>query len=208
MLPLEQGQRHQQVICKRINTPTTTFYVTTLQKTWKVENTNFSVSISYYSDKYGEQMNYIQSDPFVYLLAPLLFAILIARYGQTPGKRFLGLIVYTDAFVKPDFKSALKREYLKAIFFVLGSLNGFYAMFWLMTLDIEKEASKLNAMASDLDTGSFAIAMALGFTAFVIVVWFQFGSFIRWRGRTYWDRFASLNTNVVREFQKSKNLSE
>ncbi len=208
LLPLEEGQSHQQVLCKQTNMFFTSFYITRLQKSWTNEGINYNVNITYYSDESAKQVTYIPSEPFFLLLAPLIFALFLARQGQTPGKRLLRLTVYNNAFDRPDLKSALKREYLKALLLVIGAMSGLYTMFSIINFDLDEIAKLAQTMPAELEQSNFFIWAIMGVVVTAAAFWFQFGSFIRWRGRTYWDQFANLNTNLVEEFQMNKDLNE
>lgn len=208
LLPLEDGQMHQQILCKQTNMLFTSFYITTLNKSWKGGNKNYNVHISYHSDENGKQLTYISSEPFLYLLAPFLFALFLTKYGQTPGKRLLGLIVYNDALEKPDIKSALKREYFKAVVFVIGALASFYTMYKAINFNIDEAATTVQSLAAALEQSNRFIPTITGFATAALVFWFHFGSFIRWRGTTYWDKFSSLTTHHVNEFHTSRSSKE
>lgn len=205
LLPLEHGQSHRQILCNQTNMLTTSFFITHLRKVWTDGNMNYSVNINFYSDENGKQLTYISSDPFLLLLAPFVFALFLARQGQTLGKRMLGLTVYNDAFEKPDFKSALKREYLKAIFFVLAAFGGLYSMFSIISFDIDEAAETMQALATQLEQSNLLIWATMGAVVISVSFWFHFGSFIRWRGQTYWDQFTNLNTNLTKEFNLNKS---
>lgn len=208
LLPLEEGQSHQQILCKQTNIPIISFFFTQLQKIWSEGNLNYSRHISYYSDENGKQVPYISSGPFFYLFAPLLFALFLTKSGQTPGKRMLGLTVYNSNFNPPDLKSALKREYLKAPSFVIAALFGLYTMLSIYSFDIDEAAELLQAYSVHLEESNFIIPTILSVVLGSIVFWFQFGSFIRWRGQTYWDQFTNLNTNLIEQFNLDKNSKE
>lgn len=199
LLPLEEGQNHQQILCKQTNMVATSLYITRLQKNWTDGNAYYSVHIDYHSDDNGTQTVYVSSDPFLYLLMPLVFALFLAKQGQTPGKRILGITVYDANFENPDFKSALKREYLKGIFYVTGSLFGFYTILGFVNIDIDEAAEMLQSKSAELGQSNFQVWIVVGAAVAIAMFWFHFGSFIRWRGRTYWDQFAKLNTGKIKE---------
>lgn len=196
LLPLEPGQSHQQILCKQTNMLTTSFYITELQKVWTKENTNLSLNLSYYSDENGNQRAYISSEPFVYLLAPFLFALFLSRWGLTPGKRMLGLVVSDEALERPDLTSALKRECLKGSIFFIFALQELYTMFTTNNLDLDEFAKLVQSIPAELEQVSFSDILTLDLALAIAGLWLLFGSFIRWRGRTYWDRFANLNTGL------------
>lgn len=204
LLPLREGQQHQQIICKQTNMLASSYYVTMLQKVWKEGNTNYSVHISYHSDEFGKQRTYIPSEPFFYLLAPLVFALCLAKWGQTPGKWLLYLIVYNNRFERPDLKSALKREYFKAIIFVGLALTSLYSLYQLITFDLDEAATYVQELLVNFNQTNFWVWMSFAIVLTIGGFWFQFGSFIRWRGRTFWDQFADLNTSTLKELDQRK----
>lgn len=208
LLPLKATQVHQQLLCKQTNMFSTSFYTTNLRKYWLEDGINRSVGISYYSDENGMQTFYIPIDPFFYLLSPLIFAFFLSRNGQTFGKRILGLVVYNDALEKPAFKAALKREYFKGIFFVLVAMIGFYGIYQAYNFDIEQAAKSVEELYETTQLRN-PLLWIIGSIAFsIMILWFHFGSFIRWTGRTYWDKFARLNSNMINELNMEKDIQK
>ncbi|WP_310618533.1 RDD family protein [Flexibacterium corallicola] len=203
LFPLENGQAHLQVLCKQTNMFATTFYTLTLQKTWSEGNRSYSVYTSYPADENGNYRFYVDSEPFFYILAPLVFALFLAKWGQTPGKALFNLAVYRDTREKPSLKDALKREYLKGSVFVLASLVGFYDLYTTSTFDLSGQAQLATSLFEKMLQPDF-LMLWLGGAALIAlaVFWFLFGSFIRWKGRSYWDRFAHLNTGLSKDFSK------
>ncbi|MEP0519010.1 MAG: RDD family protein [Hyphomicrobiales bacterium] len=196
LLPLEAGQIHQQILCKQTNMLTTSFHTTTLRKVWMMENANLWVTLDYYSDENGNQRAYISSEPFVYLLAPFLFALCLSTWGQTPGKRLLGLIVSSEDVGRPSLPSALKREIFKGSIFLILALLQVYTMFTANSLDLEEAAKLVQSMSAELEHFSFGDMLTFDLVLCLAGLWLLFGSFIIWRGQTYWDRFANLKTDL------------
>lgn len=208
LLPLEDGQVHKQVLCRRSNMLTTSFYTVSLQKIWKNGNTNYNVHVSFYSDEHGNQVSYISSEPFLYLIFPFVIALFINRTGRTPGKYIFRVIVYNDDLEKPDLKSALKREYFKGIIFVGAAIFGLYTMFGVLNFEIDDAAKYAQLVSDQVEQSSWWVWVALAFAVSAAIFWFQFGSFIRWRGRTYWDQFAGLNVCLTNEFVQKQSDKE
>ncbi|KZK83998.1 RDD family protein [Pseudovibrio sp. W64] len=213
ILPLEPGHQRQQILCKQTNMFASSFHITALQKIWKEGNVTRSVSVSYYSDEYGNQRTYLPSEPFFYLLAPFVFALFLARMGQTPGKRLLNLNVYNASLQKPDLKSALKREYFKATVLIITALFGLYSLYQIITLDLVEAGKQAQELLQNLGQGNFWLWIVGGVVLSLAAFWFEFGSFIRWRGRTYWDQFANLTTSktedlVMRKAEADKAIAD
>lgn len=194
LLPLEPGQSHRQILCKQTNMLTTSYYVTTLQKVWSKGDTHFKVTLDFYSDENGNQRAYISSEPFLYLLAPFIFALFLSRWGQTPGKRLLGLNVSNVDVGRPNLISALKREYLKGAVFVIFALHQLYTTFAAINLDLDETAKLTQSLSEELESLSIWDIFTLGLALTLGGLWLMFGSFVFWKGQTYWDRFANLKT--------------
>ncbi|EEA92961.1 RDD family protein [Pseudovibrio sp. JE062] len=203
ILPLEPGQQHQQFLCKQTNMLANSFHIAGLQKIWQEGNVTRSVSVSYYSDEHGNQKTYFSSEPFFYLLAPLVFALFLAKMGQTPGKRLFKLTVYNNALQKPDLMSALKREYFKATVLIIIALFSLYSLYQAVTLDLEVAGKQAQDLLNNLG-GNFWLWIVGGVVISIAAFWFEFGSFIRWRGRTYWDQFADLTTSKTNDLDMRK----
>ncbi|KZK97132.1 RDD family protein [Pseudovibrio sp. Ad26] len=204
ILPLEPGHQHQQVLCKQTNMFASSFHITALQKFWKEGNTTRSVSVNYYSDEHGNQRTYLPSEPFFYLLAPFIFALFLAKMGQTPGKRLFKLTVYNASLQKPDLKSALKREYFKAAVLIITALFGLYSLYQIITLDLVEAGKQAQELLQNLEQGNFWLWIIGGVVFSLAAFWFEFGSFIRWRGRTYWDQLAHLTTSKTEDLEMRK----
>lgn len=202
--PLELGQSHQQILCKQTNMLTTSFYITALQKVWTEGDTTFRITLEYYSDDRGNQRTYISSEPVVYLLAPFLFALFLSRRGQTPGKRMLGLNVSNNTSGTPDPKSALKRECLKGSILFIFALQQLYIMITANNLDIDEAAKLAQSLSIELEPPGIWNIISLNLAIGVAGLWLLFGSFIFWKGQTYWDRFANLNTKLKKETDQSQ----
>jgi len=185
LLPLAENQSHQQKICKQTNVFFISFYVTYLEKIWSEGNKNYSVAIRYTSDEFGEQRRYIHLDSFFYLLAPFVFALFLAKTGQTPGKRYLRLVVCDAAFQKPTLIASLKREYLKSGLFVIPAImEVFYSL--------KPDGLDIDAMADLVQAVEFLDPQIIFWSFVAISIFWLLGSFIRWRGATFWDQFAKL----------------
>ncbi len=208
LLPLDEGGRHQQVLCKQTNMFVTTFYVVKLYKTWQKDDTTFNANIFYYADENGQQAEYISFQPFVYLLMPFIFALFISKKGYTPGKRVMSLIVYNDAFEKIDLRSALKREYLKSILFVLSAIFSLFTMVLSTGFDIEQAANTLTSLLVMLEQINFMLVRILAIIIFVLIFVFYFGSFIRWRGQAYWDKFSKLYVSHRQDYYMRKSCKK
>jgi len=211
LLPLEDGQQHVILLCEQTNFFISRFNTTSLMKVWKKDGTNFNVNVSYYSDELGNQKNYIPIGPLVILVQPLIFALLLFMFGRTPGKRILNLRVFNHELQKPDLKAALKREYLKAIVLVIGAGFSIYSIFMLFNFDIEEAALLLKSIEDNLETPLLNFGLLIGLLFGVAVFWFQFGSFILWKGSTYWDRFAKLTVGsdeYLAEKQREQDVAE
>ncbi|MEP1206574.1 MAG: RDD family protein [Rhizobiaceae bacterium] len=127
--------------------------------------------------------------------APLVFAFLLHKRGYTLGKWLMGLRVRAEGNINPKFSTALKREYLKALPFLLITLVlGFQLQPATSDLDefLKSAASNLSIMSSILQNPWLFFLVWVLMT--VPMIWYQLGSFIRWNGRTYWDRWSGLTT--------------
>ena len=204
ILPLKEGEVHYQALCKTTNGFFSTFYTTVIGKQWSEGSQTKDTKISYNSDRDGVPVSVLFTDPFFAILVPLLFAVILSRYGTTPARHLFILAVCDENEQPPSLLSALKREYLKWLPMVVGSVFSMQDIYKPSEfIDDKTLYSELVKAASDLDklaettTNEVTIVTSdyLLLAVFAILFFgFYFGSFIFWRGQTFWDRFARLYT--------------
>ncbi|WP_306259362.1 RDD family protein [Pararhizobium sp. IMCC21322] len=196
LLPTSAGQVLHQSICRTTNMGLTTHNTVVLRRSGIADNGNTTTTIEYLVDESGKQTVAYSMEPFLVLLAPLIFAGLITMRGKTFGKQALGLVIFDSHLEKPKLLAALKREYLKALFFVLGGLIGIYGMFQNSNENLDQLAADLDSLAASIGGAGFWLIMGVGLAVLLGLFWYTFGSFIRWRGRTYWDKWSNLDVGT------------
>lgn len=207
LLPTSEGQVHHQSICRTTNMGLTTHYTVVLRRSGIADNDNTTTTIEYLADESGQQTIAYSMEPFLVLLAPLLFAGLITMRGKTFGKQALGLVIFDSHLEKPKLLAALKREYLKALFFVVGGLIGIYGMFQNSNENLDQLDAELDSLAASIGGARFWLFMGFGLAVLLGLFWYTFGSFIRWRGRTYWDNWSNFDVGTnddLLELNKAK----
>lgn len=197
LLPISAGQVHHQSICRTTNMGLTTHYTVILRRSGIADNGNASTTIEYLADESGKQTIAYSMEPFLVLLAPLIFAGLITMRGKTFGKQALGLVIFDSHLEKPKLLAALKREYLKALFFVVGGLVGIYGMYQSSNENLDQLAADLDKLAASIGGAGFWQLMGVGLAVLLAYLWYTFGSFIRWRGRTYWDNWSNFDVGTM-----------
>lgn len=197
LLPLSGTQKHQQIFCTTTTMGITTFHTATLRRMGKVDGRQNIGFLSYYVDKDGKQANVYSIDPFLTLIAPFIFALFVSRRGRTYGKQALGLVIFDSSLANPNFSVALKREYLKAIPMILAAFVSIHTMYQLNNFDLDAAALKLIDISSATNDGSLSQLFLLGAVTIIgsIGIWYNLGSFIRWRGQTYWDKWTNLSVD-------------
>lgn len=195
LFPLSEGQFHKQTFCKITTMGITSYDSLRLMRVHKTDNSTHTVSINYPSNDRGEYKPIYTIDTLLWLFAPLLFAFMISKKGYSVGKMVMGLVIYTRSLEKPSFASAVKREYLKFLPLVIGALFGVYEMSYMATFDVDITAEQVLTISETL-TSNFIIWTIGGFLITIAVFWYQFGSFIRWNGQAYWDRWTGLFVNT------------
>jgi len=196
IFPEEPGVTRNQIVCKITTMGITSYLEGILVWESKDDKSSFRKTLSLPIDSKGNRVEIFSLDPLMYLVAPLFFALLISRGGSTIGKRWMGLRVVDKLGEIPNLKTALKREYIKGAIFVLGSLSGFYEIYFSYGLQFEEAGDSLKSLDSLISaSGGFAVLIAIGAFIGLAIFWFTFGSFIRWRGQTYWDRWTRLFVN-------------
>ncbi|WP_341367526.1 RDD family protein [Yoonia sp. BS5-3] len=194
LLPLEEGQVHAQQLCRVTNTFLTSYYVARLQKVGMTENGRSAYTLHYTTNAAGESQEYIFVGGYFYFFAPFLLAFALWKWGTTPGKRLVRLYVMDDQGVKPTPVAALKREYFKAIFCIIFSLLPLIFTVVANNWTDDDAASFLQSFETEGRESAAAKILMVYVVLSVAALIFTFGSFVVWRGRTFWDRFAGLVT--------------
>ncbi|WP_319771914.1 RDD family protein [Breoghania sp.] len=193
LLPLKSGEQHIQRICETRSSFLFKSNITYITAFIRDGNKTYSRSIAYYSDELGNHTRYYPMQLPFYIILALSIAIITGKFATTPGKKYLGLQVTTESGGSPSVRQCLIREMVK--FFPLFALAAYETVgFENPTPDeLAVSASKLfQTMESSEMHSAFSGQLAAGILIFIAFIWFQFGSFIRWRGQTYWDRLAGL----------------
>lgn len=193
LLPLQPGEKHNQLVCTVRPMLVTQYNVTRLLRVSDNRKTKAVNYLDYTSNKQGNPVTIYGSEPIFYLLLPLILAFTTFRTSKTLGKRIMTLCVLNDELQKPTLKQCLIREYFKFLPFVIMSIIGIYDYFQNYTFDLDASAKILKDTIDNSNSSSgIWAAFAFGAIIFIAFIWHQLGSFIRWKGKTYWDRLAGL----------------
>lgn len=189
LLPPGEGQIMFQVLCKVRYMMLTEQRILTMGNQLGPESGKNSRFISFQVDENGNQITTWSMDPLLYLILPFFLAMQLNRKGTTIGKRMLNLQVRNDNGALPTLSQGLKREFFKGLPLVLLALVYIWENIAYAQFSIEDIAELVRQYP--LDGGPpiwpFFLRQALiGLAVFV----FLLGSFIVWRGKTFWDRFA------------------
>ncbi len=198
LLPLKSGEQHIQTICE-----TRSFFLfkanTTHVTAFKKDGSKtYSRSIVYYSDELGNHTPYYPIQLPFYIILTLSIAIMTGKFATTPGKKLFGLQVTTESGGSPSVRQCLIREMVK--FFPLIALAAYETVGFENPTPDELSVSA-GELFQTIETNGmlslFSIQFAAGMLILIAFIWFQFGSFIRWRGQTYWDHLAGLYVKKV-----------
>lgn len=164
---------------------------------------------SFTTDAAGRPKSYISSGLPVVLISPVLLALLIWQLGSTFGKNFMGLEIAGSAGHRPTFQQAIVREYIKTIPVLVMATAAVVASVSMKTADSAEalllQAVEFGRRISNLGTPVHLLVLAISTIA---VVWFYFGSFIRWRGQAYWDRWSDLHVQLAEENDTSPDIPD
>lgn len=191
LLPVEDGQVQYQTVCTITHMMVSTHRIAILGRATQIDGVNHKQSISYMVDENNQQINFFSVEVLLYLFGPLLLALWASRFGSTIGKKWLNLFIVDDTGQNPTLKQALKREYLKGCVFAVSAVYSVYEIFELQNISVEELAKMMPPLTEPFGNIQILSIVASGLFA-IVVFWFYFGSFIKWRGQAYWDRFAKL----------------
>lgn len=192
LLPVEEGQVQYQAICTITHMVISTHQVAVLGRSTQIDGVNYNQNIGYMVDKNNQQINFFSVEVLLNLFGPLLLALWISKFGSTIGKKWLNLFIVDDTGQNPTLKQALKREYLKGFLFAASAFYNGYQTFQLQNISVEELAKLLPPLTEPLGETQLLYMIVGGVLTAIAVIWFYFGSFIKWKGRAYWDRFAKL----------------
>lgn len=192
LLPVEEGQVQYQTVCTITHMGISTHRIATLNRATQIDGVNYKNYISYVIDENNQQINFFMGDILLYLFGPLLLALWISKFGSTIGKKWLNLFIVDKTGQNPTLKQALRREYLKGCVFAASAIYSIYEISYLNNLNLEEFAKTLPPLTEPFGDGQLPYFIATVTLFTIAVFWFYFGSFIKWKGQTYWDRFAKL----------------
>lgn len=200
--PLRENGSHVQVRCDTTNFFVTSYSIAQIGMDWKVGATTYRSRINYPVNKRGELVRVFQADFVLYILAPFVFAYFLSRRKATLGKSWMSVWVVDQRNGPPDFRNAFIREGVK---FLPVILFGAYSLYSEITIygpavtstEFIEASLKPLAEASDQLQNLSWINFTPVILFIIAMIWFFFGSFIRWNGQAYWDRVAHLY--VVRQ---------
>lgn len=179
---------------KSVSNPSDSIVETTITKT---TGPSFSVtkSVSIAKDANDITINPFPGDALLLILLPLIAAMIISRFATTPGKRILGLYVIGMDTKHAGFLTAAKRETLKFLPFIVV---GIFQVVIFLLVDPSTGDDGLRVMSYYLDflMDNFLIFAVVAAVVSIALFWWQIGSFLRWTGQAYWDRFS--DTQVLR----------
>jgi len=153
-------------------------------------------------DDNGEKIDVFSLDPVLYLTFPMIMALLIWRTGTTMGKRLFRLAVKNQELKNPDFRQSLLREYIKHAPLVIVAILTLVQLQQVSHLSDEEMARDMLSLADQMSSsGNFTISVVGAVAVSAVLFWFYFGSFIRWKGQAYWDRFTGLMVGKSQDFK-------
>lgn len=158
----------------------------------EAEEGNQTRTINFAVDENGERVNFIDITVVFVLIFVFFNAVMLSKFSTTPGKRALGLIVVSEHM--PETRATLKhagiREAVKALPFLIVSSYDFFSQQRLLEMD-EQELAALSQTLIEQTQAPQLSDFALPFLSLTIIAIFMFGSFIVWRGQTWWDKGAN-----------------
>lgn len=134
------------------------------------------------------------------LLFCLASAILVARFGSTPGKRLVALRVVQQSGEPPPFARAIKRETLRMLPLIIATFDvplGLLLNAVFGTGDILLDLiSAVRSPGAPLQIVTLLVSVL--FLPLVGIVWWAL-PLIRWRGQMIYDRLAGCYVNLNRK---------
>ena len=198
LLPTALNGKHQQVSCT-----TTSMFLTSQEYAILIQSEpndrggNNSKRITYPVDENGNPTSVFSSEIILYLIAPFVLAFGVFKFGTSFGKRLLGVVVHNKSDTPMRFLTALKRELFKGGIFIFTGLYGLIEYIFWQPLDLDGAASWLGVL--EIGGSLFWGIIVAGIMTFLGFFWYFFGSFIRWRGQAYWDRWSGT---IVRKSEE------
>lgn len=180
--PLKENQTHLQFLCKVTNMLIENHFIAKVGIKTSDKNKQSVLLQILYVDKNGiasAENKAFDLSNILHIIFPFIMAILLFQKNTSIGKRLLGLQVVRKDNQPLDINTALKREYFKGLPFLAFAIYYFYTLLFPITFQ-EFEVS------SQITIPKIILSIIIAFAAF----WFLIGSFIKWNGQSYWDRFA------------------
>jgi len=205
LLPPREGEQPFQRNCVTTVMGMTKYREVTIGNVKVRDGENSYRQISYISDASGNPVAAYTLGPFYYLALPFILAWQVSRRGTTFGKSRLDLVVLRDDGAIPTFTQALKREAFKFLPFLIFAIAELPSLFFAGPIDLQASVAQLDELSGQVGDPSqggllaFALLMIAAALLFAVVFVHQFGSFIVWRGKTWWDRLGGSWTGLPYE---------
>jgi len=156
-------------------------------------NTTIARNITFFIDEDGAMIEVIDLSFVEWFLIPTLIAMWVAWRGTTPGKAVVDLRVRGQNEDTPSLSRLLTREYTRFAPFVFLAAYGLYQILTAQQQTEREMARAAMELGAVFPIGLFAFSI----TVFLVFLVWMFGSFVIWRGRTWWDALAG--TKVIRD---------
>ena len=195
ILPLSGFEQHRQIVCRVRAMGVTPVNNVRLEKFAVKSGFKESYFLNFTVDDEGNRNHHFHMTLILYLISPFVFAYLLSCYGKTLGRRIMGIKVFDDFGKPPTLSAAIKREYLKALPIIILGLFDLVALLITMNMTLEEMGSWV--LTLQFSSSVFWAIIGVGVMSAVLLFWYHFGSFIRWNGKTYWDRWSGLTTARV-----------
>lgn len=205
LLPLGTGESYGLQYCTTTTMGLTSYTELRFVTYSGAEKTITSTYTNYFLNKDGDVVFiYLPGTPQSVIPLWLFLSVYILLFlsvllKTTPGKKITGLKTVTRSNTPPKRKSLLCRELYKLLPFIillLACIIVLPAGLHLVPITVLEKIIADPTLVFSLKPIPTIIMLGVYVGIPFLFFWYIFGSFIRWKGATYWDRCAK--TLVVR----------
>lgn len=166
-----------------------------------------SLFVSFPVNDQGEKIAKIDASFLFVVLLVLIYAYILCRFKTTPGKKLVGLLVtqLSDIATAPTFKNAALRETVKFLPYTLISILSLYESIIFSTTSEAQLGDQVSRIQSIVQVSFFTPQVMIWLLVTLAYIVFVFGSFVIWRGQTWWDMAAGT---VVRPNNEEVQTAE
>lgn len=165
-------------------------------------NGTYTKSISILVNSNLEAIPLFDLSPFLYTLVPLVFAVILFIFGNTPGKKILSLYLENQTKEKRTLVRYIKREYLRNFPIVgIGIYQILFGIIYHPPVDIETEIANIKSIILE-NSGAFTSLLVTISLVIIVILPYPL-SLRRWNGIFFYDKATGFDVHKLSSLEEN-----